>query len=287
MESQRFDDSKLLNGSTALKPSVVWFTRSRTSVQLRSRFSRASALFRSSLIFSPLRIEPTNSPRKPPPAPSGLKPTAATTPPPPYLELPVQPTAIPITPGEDTFDTKYARQGLSLLQTSLHEHSQNPTFARQLYIHALVYLLQGLPSLSKSDTASLRSALPHSLSLSIYNNNENKSDNDNKEENQTAKKSHKPPPSLLHRALSTTVFLLIIFIQFLSPYLHSLLSTLKSYDHEYRIQERTCNFCVSVARRVSEVLISIVDPQYLIWLAAEVATGVGDGWRRGVEGTCK
>ncbi|KAL8804223.1 MAG: hypothetical protein Q9182_002677 [Xanthomendoza sp. 2 TL-2023] len=280
----------MLNDATALKPSVVWLTRSRLSVQLRTRFSRASALVRSFPIFSPPRIEPTKSPRKSPPASAGLGSTAATTPPPPYLELAVKPTTIPITPEQDAFDTKYARQGLSLLQTSLHEHSQNPSFARQLYIHALVYLLQGLPSLSQSDTLSLRSALPHSLFLPTSSkDNDNKSDNDEEEKYQTdtnpAKEPHKTPPSFLHRALSTTVFLSIIFIHFLSPYLHSLLSTLKSYDHEYRIQQRTCNFCFSVARRVSEVLISTVDPQYLIWLAAEIATGVGDGWRRGVEGT--
>ncbi|KAL8681841.1 MAG: hypothetical protein Q9186_002073 [Xanthomendoza sp. 1 TL-2023] len=282
MQSQRLDDSNLPNDATAPKPSAVWFTRSSSSIQLRNRIIRATGLVRSLPIPSPLKMG------KPPPTSPGLRPTAAITPPPPYLELPTTPTSASIAPGEDTFDTKYAQQGLSLLQTSLHERSENPNFARQLYIHAVVYILQGLPTLSKSDIATLRSALPTSLfaPTASKHNDDNESDKDKDKENQTDEKTtqdtHQAPPSLLHRALSTIVFLVIIFIQSLLPYLHHLLSTLQFYNHEYHIQERTCNFGFFVGRRVWEILISTVDPQNLIRLAAEVATAVGDGWRRGL-----
>ncbi|KAI4244575.1 MAG: hypothetical protein L6R42_010428, partial [Xanthoria sp. 1 TBL-2021] len=231
-------------------------------ILLRTRLSKAYTLIQSSPKSPPQkrRSWPTDlwtgeNTRTPAPPSPDLKPSTATTPPPPYRNLLPFKAAFLAQEAADTtiFNPKYAQQSLFLLQSSLQEYAQDPTFARQLYIHAVVYLLSGLPppfSLSESEKTSLGSVVPQCLMLpsaSAYNDDDDdeeskpttntarKSENDNAKKTSTPDDNQKPMPTttLLHRALSSTLVLIIIFIQFLIPYLHTLFSALRHYDREY------------------------------------------------------
>ncbi|KAI4275078.1 MAG: hypothetical protein L6R38_005962 [Xanthoria sp. 2 TBL-2021] len=311
MRSLELEDNKPASLRNTLKPSRAWIFHSTSPLQLRSRLSKTYTLIQSSP-NSPLPQkrrscptdlwtgENTRTPASPSP---NLKPSTAITPPPPYRNL-LPPKAASLAEEEaDTtiFNPKYAQQSLFLLQTSLQEHAQDPTFARQLYIHAVVYLLQGLPpssSLSESEKTSVGSAVPQCLilpSASAYNvdddesktttNTGRKCDNDNANKTSSLNDDNQTPTpttTLLHRALLSTIVLIIIFIQFLSPYIHNLFSALRHYDREYNVQGRICSFLAAIARRVWDLLASAVDPQYLVWFAAEVSAGVAEGWRQGM-----
>lgn len=306
MRSPELEDNKPASLRNTLKPSRAWIFHSTSPLQLRSRLTKAYTLIQSSPSSPPQkrRSWPTElwtgeNTRTPAPPSPDLKTSTAITPPPPYRNLP-SPKAAEEEADTTIFNPKYAQQSLFLLQSSLQEQAQDPTFARQLYIHAVVYLLQGLPppfSLSESEKTSLGSAVPQCLMLpsaSAYidddeeskptTNTGGKGNNDNANKTSTPDDNQKPIPTttLLHRALSSTIVLIIIFIQFLSPYIHNLFSALRHYDREYNVQGRICALFAAFSRKVWDLLVSAVDPQYLIWFAAEVSAGVAEGWRQGM-----
>ncbi|KAI4232583.1 MAG: hypothetical protein L6R40_007369 [Gallowayella cf. fulva] len=298
------DDYDLSENTTVFQSLTACLIRSSSPGQLRIRVSRAFALVRSFPTFSllqrrkqpscsesstqsPFIIEPLSTP---PPISPELQATAAT-PRPPYRRQ-TTPTAASIAPGKEDnattpIENNYAQQGLSLLQTSLHEYPHKPIFARQLYIHALIYLLQGLPPLSEAEIASLRFALPPCLlvlSPTTHTSSDDKKDDEIQRDASTSEHDHAtPPPSLLHRTLSTTVFFLLSLIRFLTPYIRHLLSTFRYYDREYNIHHRAFSCVVTVMRRVWDLTISNMDPGYLIWLVAEISTGAVEGWRQAME----
>jgi hypothetical protein len=126
--------------------------------------------------------------------------------------------------------------GLNLLSLAVKESSAisqdhrlgNASFARQLYIHSLTYLLRALPTdLRTEEQLSVRSALPagvvEPLRLEV------KPDHDSSAANQ---------PSLLHRTLASTIVQLFIFFQFILPYLKYLLHSAYQYDREHKILEK-------------------------------------------------
>ncbi|KAL8952604.1 MAG: hypothetical protein Q9222_001478 [Ikaeria aurantiellina] len=193
-----------------------------------------------------------------------------------------------------SFNTKYAHQGLTLLQTSLQETNQDPQFARRLYLHALIYLLQGLqectPSLSEYEVADLRTALPSHIITApkaagpqAHNFNGNRPHNI---ETATTKSTTTTTPSLLHRTLSLIIFSLILLTQFLLPYIRSLISTLAFYDREYAIHTRLTVFAARCARSSWALAISTLDPELVAWVLVEVTEGMRHGWARGTKRKC-
>lgn len=137
---------------------------------------------------------------------------------------------------------KYANQGLNLLSLAVDESSTitqdprlgNASFARQLYIHALTYLLRALPTdLTAEETMSVRSALPTGVVAPPPS-----------EYNAIAGQPHgtsvKIPdePSLLHRTLASTIIQFFLFMQFVLPYFKYLVTSAYQYDREHKITER-------------------------------------------------
>ncbi|KAL8980882.1 MAG: hypothetical protein Q9205_004160 [Flavoplaca limonia] len=283
------------------KPLLAWMYQSTSPLQLRNCLSKAYNLIQLSSPFpfpTKRRSWPTDfwiiNPLAPAPLSPKFNPSPATTPPPPYLH-PLHPNAACLSqeePDTTSFDPKYAQQSLSLLQTALQENAQNSIFARQLYIHAVIYLLQGLPpssTLTEAEKTGLRSAVPGCFMLPESAHNSKfetglvgKYEHDNAPSLTSRENPEQPKPSLLHRAFATTVLLLVLLVQFASPYLLWLFSTLRHYDREYNIQVRVCSLLVTFAKRVWDFVVSAVDPQYLIWFVAEVSAGVADGWGRGM-----
>ncbi|KAK8243168.1 hypothetical protein IWZ00DRAFT_357768 [Phyllosticta capitalensis] len=142
---------------------------------------------------------------------------------------------------------KYANQGLSLLTTALQEQStlgaldhSTPSFSRQLYLHALTYLLKGLPSdLSADEKLSIETALPPDTIKVVHVDAANGqlvcSDSQ-----RTAVHARNPPPepSWLHRMLAASIVQLFLFLHLLLPYVKLFLSQAYQYEREHRISER-------------------------------------------------
>ena len=111
-----------------------------------------------------------------------------------------------------------------MADTQASPHSQE--FSRQLYMDALVYLHKGLPpDLEPWELDKLRDSLPT---------------NDNSDlkllENKTS-----PNPSLLHRALATTVLLICFIIRLIMPYLRSVATASYHYERSHQICETVLN----------------------------------------------
>ncbi|CZR67046.1 uncharacterized protein PAC_16945 [Phialocephala subalpina] len=144
---------------------------------------------------------------------------------------------VELSEGVSGIGWKFANQGLSLLSLAVDESSTisrdpsfgNASFARQVYIHSLTYLLRALPTdLSVEEQLSIRGALPDGvvkpLHLAAYT---SRNSPDGSQE-----------PSLLHRTLASTIIQLFILVQFILPYLKYLLSAAYAYDREHKISEK-------------------------------------------------
>lgn len=130
--------------------------------------------------------------------------------------------------------------GLGLLSLAVQESSNiapehgcgNAGLARQLYIHALTYLLRALPAdLTTEERVSVRGALPSGvvepLRVEIH-----------PDYNQSAQLPGTCQPSILHRTLSSTIIQLFVFLQFILPYLKYLLQSAYQYERQHRISEK-------------------------------------------------
>jgi hypothetical protein len=160
--------------------------------------------------------------------------------------------------------------GLNLLSLAVEESStisQDPRYgsaslARQLYLHALTYLLRALPSdLTTEEQISVRSALPvgvvEPLRLEVPDscpspNHSIESDNQ---------------PSLLHRALASTIVQFFILFQFALPYLKYLLSAAYQYEREHKISEKVLSQSIETVGTLGKRSLSITGAIY----------GMGDG----------
>jgi hypothetical protein len=130
--------------------------------------------------------------------------------------------------------------GLNLLSLAAEESSTlsrdasfgNASFARQVYLHALTYLLRALPpDLSTEEQLSIRGALPpgvvEPLRLDVSTGY-----------NARIVPHPSDQPSLLHRTLASTIVQLFILFQFILPYLKYFLSAAYQYDREHKLSEK-------------------------------------------------
>lgn len=98
----------------------------------------------------------------------------------------------------------------------------NQAFSRQLYLDALVYLHKGLPpDLDQWELDKLRESLPTNESSHLKLLDNKTSSN----------------PSLLHRALATTVLLICFVIRLITPYLKSIVTASYQYERSHQICE--------------------------------------------------
>ncbi|KAL9586755.1 MAG: hypothetical protein Q9212_000702 [Teloschistes hypoglaucus] len=264
-------------------PQTFVETEWSSPLQLRRRISKLTFSY---FLYQKQQQQDSDckTPRPVPKAGAEVSPAAA---PPVYSALPSnQAPPQPLSREEcESVDTKYAQQGLSLLQTSLLHLQQSPSFARQLYIHALVYLLQALPvHLSDPETAGLRSAIPRSCldvvgdtSLRIGGSGAADSqqaiarqDHHRGLETSSHPKLHDhsadPPTSsssYLHLTFSTLTNATIRSHQYLLPYLLVFGKMLMYYDHEYRIHQRAIGIFLAIARMVWASIVVAVDPAWL------------------------
>jgi len=133
---------------------------------------------------------------------------------------------------------KFANQGISLLSLAVDESSSiahdpnfgNASFARQLYLHALTYLIRALPTdLTTEEQLSIRSSLPQGIVEPLHLEANGSTQPSSASDSQ---------PSLLHRVLASTIVQFFIFLQFILPYIKYLLSAAYQYDREHKISEK-------------------------------------------------
>jgi hypothetical protein len=159
--------------------------------------------------------------------------------------------------------------GLNLLSLAVEESSTisqdhrfgNATFARQLYIHALTYLLRALPTdLTTEEQLSVRSALPLGIvePLRLEMNPDYTSSSQPQDSNQ---------PSLLHRTLASTIIQLFVFFQFILPYLKYLLQSAYQYDREHKISEKVLSQGIETVDIIGKQSLTLTGAIY----------GMGDG----------
>ncbi|KAG4413647.1 hypothetical protein IFR04_013225 [Cadophora malorum] len=173
-----------------------------------------------------------------------------------------------LTENKSGIGWKYANQGLSLLSLAVEESSTisqdpafgNASFARQLYLHALTYLIRALPTdLTTEEQLSIRSSLPQGvvepLRLEVNG------------FSQPPASASDSQPSLLHRTLASTIVQFFIFAQFVLPYIKYLLSAAYQYDREHKISEKVLSQGIETVDTLGKAGLS--------WTGA--IYGMGDG----------
>ncbi|APA09136.1 hypothetical protein sscle_04g039060 [Sclerotinia sclerotiorum 1980 UF-70] len=191
---------------------------------------------------------------------------------------------------------KFASQGYSLLTLSMKESSaisqntrfSNTSLARQLYIHALTYLLRALPSdLSTEESMSLQTSIPQEVVESIQE------ESSIRESSQTSDAGN-APPSLLQRSVAATIIQLFILLQFILPYVKYLLTSAYQYDRTYKISEKVLSRGIVTVDTIGKSGLAVTGAIYgmgdgkvgqaLTDAAAWVVEGVTGGVHEGVSG---
>lgn len=204
-----------------------------------------------------------------------------------------------ISEDPDLIHWKYANQGISLLTLSASESTpagSSSPFARQLYVHALTYLLRALPSsLSDEEHSSLSAALPPCLAPNpVYACDSIDEFPEYAEDGQGFQQA--PPRTFLHRLAAQFIVQAFVLISFLIPWLQYLLGHAFRFNRQHRVTERffvgTLSTADVLARataglfstiwslqdgRLARVLESLAS-----WLITSLSAGVYDGVGEGM-----
>ena len=162
------------------------------------------------------------------------------------------------------------RSGSTILQTSLAESQtsdvQSQAFSRQLYLDAMAYLIQGLPSdLTDQEILHLKNALPESLKKS------------------TPPKRAQPTkrnPSLLHRSLASTIIVICLLLRLALPYIKLLIAVAYNYDRAHHVRERLFAFSINTADLFGKRSMALASTA----MTNEVVLGAVTYWVDGIRG---
>ncbi|TGO13542.1 hypothetical protein BTUL_0068g00510 [Botrytis tulipae] len=192
---------------------------------------------------------------------------------------------------------KFANQGYNLLALSFEEASvisqntqfSNTSLARQLYVHALTYLLRALPSdLSTEENMSLQSAIPTEIVESLQ---EESYTSENSQDSNTGE-----PPSLLQRSIAAIIIQLFILFQFILPYLKQILSSAYQYDRTHKISEKVLSKGIVTVDTIGKSSLAVTCAVYgmsdgkvgqalrdaAAWIVEGVTGGVHEGVSEGL-----
>lgn len=158
--------------------------------------------------------------------------------------------------------------GYNLLTLSFEESSApsqntrfgNTSLARQLYVHALTYLLRALPSdLTTEENMSLQTAIPKEVVESLQEESNTNESSQNSSLNN--------PPSLLQRSVAATIIQLFILFQFILPYVKYLLISAYQYDRTHKISEKVLSRGIVTVDTIGKSGLAVTGAIY----------GMGDG----------
>lgn len=200
-----------------------------------------------------------------------------------------------------TFDLT---KGLSLLTLSAQESGSltpDTTFSCRLYVHALTYLLRGLPSpLSQEEELSLSAAIPLPLAqdtvhLAVAKHSPTAtSSSDSSTQPSSAQPSE---PTILHRLTASLILHLFLFLSFLWPHIQLFASAAHRYEREHHISERLLANALTTADVVTRrtvaathALCAVKDgkvgemlSEVAMWWAQGISSGVYEGVVEGME----
>ena len=136
-----------------------------------------------------------------------------------------------------SFKNRSGQKGLELLNDAMRSPSRHTPddedHNRRLYIDGISYVLRGLPAdLTREEALTIRTAVPASVipapqeELTIIQ--------------QPTQQPHQPtsPPTLLHRAVSTTTFYTLLALTLLIPHIQTLFATLCALDARHNFSAR-------------------------------------------------
>lgn len=118
---------------------------------------------------------------------------------------------------------------------------RDASLARQLYIHAITYLLRGLPEkLTTDEQMSVLSALPQEVIDQHRPSTSSSSESNSSAEPRLIEQAElaESSPSVLHRALAALVVQIFLFINFLLPHIKAFLTWAYKYERQHRLSER-------------------------------------------------
>lgn len=136
-----------------------------------------------------------------------------------------------------SFSNRSGQKGLELLNDSMRSQSSrtpdDEVYSRRLYIDGISYVLRGLPSdLTPEEALTIRIAVPASVLPAPQE--------DTVVIRQPPQQPHRPtePPTLLHRAISTTTFYTLLALTLLIPHIQTLFATLYALDARHNFSAR-------------------------------------------------
>lgn len=178
--------------------------------------------------------------------------------------------------------------GLGLLETAIAEAElsdpRSQAFSRQLYIHALAYLIQALPAdLSKAETVCIDEALPYGLRRHT-------------QVSPSHSRTHHHPRSFLHRILASTIIQLFVLCQLVLPYVRHFLRKAYRYERTHQISEKILEIGVNAGERIARlwcdifyVISQIPDKKLvamlvgmLLWWVQGISGGIHEGIGEGM-----
>ena len=157
---------------------------------------------------------------------------------------------------------------------------RNKALSRQQYVHALAYLLHGLPQdLTEHEATTLRNALPSMLQQSL------------EQDRQGTRTGQRSNRSLPHRALASAIVQLFLLLQIFLPYLRLALKAACDYERTHHIAERALATSISaidgLGKMGVEILRSIlksgngrgiqVVAALSVWWMKEISNGIQEG----------
>ncbi|KAH9203353.1 hypothetical protein DL95DRAFT_321574, partial [Leptodontidium sp. 2 PMI_412] len=160
----------------------------------------------------------------------------------------------------------------------------NASFVRQRYLHALIYLLQALPSdLTTEEQLSVRSVLPQGVVEPLrleFNNRQSV------QFGPTNTSRIDQPPSLLHRTLAYAIVQLFILFQFVLPYLKVTLRAAYHYERMHKISEKVLSQSINTIDFIRRRGISLIEAIYGITdgRVGQALTGAASWFVEGVTG---
>ncbi|CAG8200296.1 unnamed protein product [Penicillium nalgiovense] len=183
----------------------------------------------------------------------------------------------------------------NLLRNAGYEAQQpqpDGRLARSLYVNALVYLLDALPSdLTTEETSMLQRHIPEPVKVGLTTYPQPPGYSDGANRNITPQ-----PRSYLHKVLASTIVQLFILLRFLLPYVRVLLRQLYEYERTHRITDRivttaleaadglgkgTVNFGAAVCK-FNEGRVGAALANFAAWWMEGVAGGIYEGVGEGM-----
>ncbi|KAH8797810.1 hypothetical protein F5884DRAFT_146534 [Xylogone sp. PMI_703] len=168
---------------------------------------------------------------------------------------------------------RIANQGISLLSLAVEESSMisddgqfgNASFARQLYLHSLTYLLRALPAdVTTEDQLSIRSVLPEVIASPLpIQLHPLRSSQVNPRSDSRASNT----PSFPHRTVTFTILNLFTIMYLLFPYLKYMLGNAYAYERKHKISECVISHGLDMADAWREKRVTIT----------EAISGIADG----------